>query len=139
MTDYELDCYCWSSWMGMKGNDKVYEYFHLSLLECGMKRINNTEGFGYSGATWATIFRALKEYGIEFPKGGWWNWCEKHPFELNEALASYYLNHKMNPRRWHNRTPEENGDYMWNIFLIKFYCENGKKWKPRNKGGSHVI
>lgn len=136
ISNKEMDDFCWSSWVGTQGDQvKCVELFHVALTECGMQHMDNKEGLGYYGATWATILRALKEHeGRDFKDGGWWRWSELHPFEVNEALAAYYIAHGMNPRRWHNASnPGENSDYSWKVWLIRYYCEHGKVWKPKIK------
>jgi hypothetical protein len=88
--------------------------------------LDNQAGFGYCGATWPVVLKALILDGFRFPDGGWWTFCEKYPYRVNQALADYFALHYPSLSqvwRWHNNPdPNNNVDYQRKVVWINRYC-----------------
>jgi hypothetical protein len=119
----EINCFCSSTWAGVNQDDrKARLYFHMAICENGVHQMDNKAGYGWGGATWPVIRKAL---GWKGP--GCWLWAEKHPYLVNKAVSHYFASKvdESNIQWWHNSPdPINNLTYAKKVAWIRRFCDN---------------
>lgn len=124
ITVAEVDSFAKSTWEGVN-HDPYQAHLYLSVCceESGMHLLDNPAGFGYAGARWAVVIRALNWKG-----GGYWAYSEHHIFEVNKAIARLFAGRNYSEstiHRWHNSGNRDNDrQYAMNVSIISKY--NGR-------------
>lgn len=120
----EVDTFSKSTWEGVNGDPyQAHLYLAVSCEESNMHLLDNDAGFGYSGARWAVVIRALNWHG-----GGYWAYAEHHVYEVNKAIARLFASRNYADEtvwKWHNSGKVENDRrYALNVSQISKY--NGR-------------
>lgn len=85
----DLSEFAYTAWMGC-GEDPecAYAFAAVCADECGLDPLDNKEGCGWCGGTWATIGKVLQRNSLPSSR----EWIREHPWMVNELLARHFAN-----------------------------------------------
>lgn len=132
-----LTNYAFSTWVGCGERSKyAYLYLAASCDECGLDPLDNGEGMGWCGGTWATLRKVT---------GNDDKWIRDNPWDANQALAELFT--KMVKRQgvkealmcWNQggRWKTNQNAYNKAIEYERVVCYISRRWK-KHLGGLDV-